>query len=249
MFASSVKQHTEIFQFPPTLIPQSFTLSNFEEVWFLSKFNVFARNSVITSFTVAIAVIFSASLGAYSITRFKYRGRDAISQLILFVYMFPSILLLVPLYILMSRFNLTDNLGGLILCEYAISLPFGLWVLKAFFSTIPKELEEAALVDGCSKFQALYKIILPVAAPGIATVGILTFITSWNAYMLALVLLTSQDVMTLPIGVMMLFTAEPGKDYGLMMAATVIVTIPALLFAMFLQKYLIRGLTAGAVKG
>ncbi|HET6521393.1 MAG TPA: carbohydrate ABC transporter permease, partial [Geminicoccaceae bacterium] len=195
-----------------------------------------------------LLTIFVATLAAYGITRFRFPGRGLIAGTMLFTYMFAPIMIVVPFYILMRAAGLVNSYLGLALAYTAFSLPFSMWLLRSFFQSIPLELEEAAMTDGATRPQAVARVIVPMALPGVIAVSIFTFIVAWNDYLFARVLISSNNLKTLPVGMQDLYTSTV-TDWGMMMAAGVVITLPALAFFVMVQRYLIAGWGAGAVKG
>jgi ABC-type glycerol-3-phosphate transport system permease component len=248
MILSSVKPWDEIFVSPPVLFPKNPTFMHYKELIFGTKFPVFFKNSCIVAVGTTIAVIVFGTFGGYSVTRFRYFGRDLFAKSILLFYMFPAIMLVIPILVIMVKLRLTNTHIGLILAYTTFSLPYSLWLLKAFFETIPVELEQAAMIDGATHLQALFTVVLPVAIPGIIATAVFTFVLSWNEYLFALVLNTKRNMRTLPVGVST-FQELTSVDWGLMMTAGVLITIPILFFFIFIQKWLVTGFGAGAVKG
>jgi ABC-type glycerol-3-phosphate transport system permease component len=189
-----------------------------------------------------------SAAGAYSLTRYRYLGREKIAGLILCTYMFAPIMVVIPFFILVKKAGIENTHFALVLAFTSFCLPFTLWLMRAFFATIPLELEEAALVDGAGRVRALVYVVLPLALPGIIATSIFTFILAWNDYIFTRILITSDELKTLPVGVQDLFHSAL-IDWGLIMAAGMMITIPALLFFLSVQRYLIRGWGAGGVKG
>ena len=248
LIASSLKPTEDLFLVPATLFPNRISLENFRLILFQTKVPQYFLNSIITSVAVTIITIVIATLGAYSLTKFRFPGRKLISDLILLAYIFPGILILLPLYQLIVKWKLNNSLIGLILANLTFTVPFCLWMLRAFFIQLPESLEESAMIDGCTKFGAFRRVLLPLASPGIVASGTYAFILSWNEYMFALIFVTNDANKTLPLGVAG-FLGHLTIDWGSLLASAVIAVIPIMLAFMFFQKYLIQGVSAGAVKG
>ena len=248
MVSTSLKPSAEIFATPPGLVPSHPTLENFRRLFTETAFVTFFENSAAVSLaTVALTLTVSA-LGAYGLTRFAFRGRDAVAGLILTTYMFAPVMIIIPFYILVKSLGLVNTRLALVLSYTTFCLPFCLWLLRAFFASIPLELEEAALVDGAGRGRAVWHVTLPLALPGLIASAIFTFILAYNDFLFALVLITSEELKTLPVGVNDLFNATI-VDWGMIMAAGVMITAPAVLFFALIQRYLIQGWGAGGLKG
>jgi ABC-type glycerol-3-phosphate transport system permease component len=202
---------------------------------------------VVSGISTAIVVILGAA-AAYSLTRYRYRGRNAIAKLLLLAYMFPPIILIVPLFIFAHSLALTNSRIGVSLSYISFSLPYAIWILRAFFQGLPIELEHAAWIDGASRSQGLIYIVIPSALPGIIATAIFTFIVAWNDFLFASVLISVDRLKTLPVGINDFFHMAV-VDWGLIMAAGVMITIPAVVFFVAVQQYLVEGWGAGAVKG
>lgn len=248
MLSTSLKPSAEIFATPPRLVPAHPTLENFGRLFTDTSFVTFFRNSAVVSLaTVALTLTVSA-LGAYGLTRFRFAGREKVAGLILTTYMFAPVMIIIPFYILVKQFGLVNTRLALVLSYTTFCLPFCLWLLRAFFASIPLELEEAALVDGAGRGRAVWYIVLPLALPGLIATAIFTFILAYNDFLFALVLITSEELKTLPVGVNDLFNATI-VDWGMIMAAGVMITAPAVAFFAAVQRYLVQGWGAGGVKG
>ena len=232
------------------LLPGSVTLANYAKVLFKSdKFPRYFLNSLLVGGTVMVIATTISALAAYSLARLKFRGRAVLDQLILFVYIIPPVMLIIPIYLLMVRLKMIDQQAGVILIHVLFVIPFGTWMLRGFFKSIPVELEDAARVDGTSRLGALFKIILPISAPGLATVAIFSLLTSWDEFMYSGILLNSEVKRTLPFGVYALVGTYGEVRWDEMMAASVLQALPMIIFFIWLQRYFVQGLSAGAVKG
>ncbi len=248
MLSTSLKPSAEIFATPPRLVPAHPTLENFGRLFSDTSFLTFFRNSVLVSLaTVALTLGVSAP-GAYGLTRFAFAGREKVAGLILTTYMFAPVMIIIPFYILVKELGIVNTRLALVLSYTTFCLPFCLWLLRAFFESIPLELEEAALVDGAGRGRAVWHVVLPLALPGLIAAAIFTFILAYNDFLFALVLITSEELKTLPVGVNDLFNATI-VDWGMIMAAGVMITVPAVLFFAAVQRYLVQGWGAGGVKG
>jgi ABC-type glycerol-3-phosphate transport system permease component len=248
MLSTSLKPSGEIFATPPRLVPLHPTLDNFVRLFTDTSFVVFFRNSVVVAGATVLLTLSVSALGAYGLTRYTFRGRDTVAGLILLTYMFAPIMIIIPFYILVKQFGIVNTRLALVLSYTTFCLPFCLWLLRAFFQSIPLELEEAALVDGAHRGKAVWYIMLPLALPGLIAAAIFTFILAWNDFLFALVLITSEELKTLPVGVNDLFNATI-VDWGLIMAAGVMITVPTVAFFVAVQRYLVQGWGAGGVKG
>jgi ABC-type glycerol-3-phosphate transport system permease component len=248
MLATSLKPSAEIFATPPRLVPAHPTLENFGRLFVETAFVTFFRNSAIVSLATVAVTLSVSALGAYGLTRFAFAGREKVAGLILTTYMFAPVMIIIPFYILVKQLGIVNTRLALVLSYTTFCLPFCLWLLRAFFESIPLELEEAAMVDGAGRARAVWHIVLPLALPGLIAAAIFTFILAYNDFLFALVLITSEELKTLPVGVNDLFNATI-VDWGMIMAAGVMITLPAVLFFAVVQRYLVQGWGAGGVKG
>jgi ABC-type glycerol-3-phosphate transport system permease component len=248
MASTAFKPPREIFVTPPTLWPSTFDLSSLQRLFDETRFLTYFRNSVVVSLaTVGLTLVLSAP-AAYSLTRFRFRGREKVAALILFTYMFAPIMIIVPFYVMMRFLGLTNTHLGLVMAYTAFCLPFNLWMLRTFFQSIPIDIEDAAMIDGANRFQAVVYVVLPLALPGIVATGIFTFILAWNDYIFARVLLSADELKTLPVGIADLYNASV-VDWGMIMASGLLVIAPIAGVFVFIQKYLVAGWGAGGVKG
>jgi multiple sugar transport system permease protein len=248
MVVTSLKPLDEILAVPPTMVPVQPTLDNYRELLFITSFGLYFLNSLKVSLITTAFSLAVATLGAYSLTRFTYPGRELFGKAALMTYMFPGVLMILPLVVIFSTLGLSNSHVGLVLANTTFALPFSLWVLRSFFQSIPKDYEEAAMIDGAGRLGAFIDVVLPQAIPGIIATGTFTFIFTWNEYLFALTLISSESLRTLPPG-MMTFISATNVDWGLVMAGSVLVTLPMAIVFMFVQKQLIAGIGAGGIKG
>lgn len=230
------------------LWPSRASLEHYAFVLTHSDFPLFFRNSLIVSGSTAVIVALIASGAGYALSRFTFRGKYWIVALMLVTQMFPLVMLIAPMFKMLSPIGLTNSLAGLILVYSAFNVPFATFLMQSFFDGIPQELEESAMIDGASRFRAACQIILPLTLPGIgATLGFV-FTAAWSELLFALMLISGDAAATFPVG-LLTFVSKFSVDFGQMMAAGVLALIPACLFFLLIQRHLVRGLTAGAVKG
>ena len=225
-----------------------FTTEHFEKILGGDQFWIWMKNSLIVSIGTTVAGLFLAVPAAYAFSRFKFSGRDQAMFSFLLVQMFPGIIILVPYFMVMKSLGLLNSHLGLILAYSVTALPLCVWMLKGFFDTVPRELEEAAMLDGCSRFEIFTKIILPLSLPAIAVTALFSFLAAWNEFLLALTFNTSNDMYTLPVGLASMISAT-GQSWGDFAAASLLVSLPVVILFILFQKFLIEGLSAGGVKG
>lgn len=248
---TSIKIDSEINTSPPTLFPQSFTPNNYTAA-FASVQPAFAKdllNSTIVAIATTILALFFGSLAAYAIARTKFLGKGGVLAIVLSVQLFPVIALVGPLFVIFTGpFYVYDTYVALIIPYLVIALPVTVYFLTSFFRELPPDLEEAALVDGTTRLGALWRIVLPLTAPGVFTTAILSFITVWNDFLFGLTMTTDSNAQTVTVAIP-LFNGEHQIAFGEVSAAAIIVTIPLVVMVLFLQRRIVSGLTAGAVKG
>lgn len=236
---------------PVSIVPDPWELTNYGDVLFGADAGVFwreAANSLIVAVVSVGVTVGFASLAAFMFARFAFRGREALFTLFVLGLLFPTAVAILPLYILVRDIGLTGNLLGVALPQAAFALPITIVILRPFFRSIPRELEDAARIDGCSSFDFFWRVLLPLARPALATVSILAVVATWNAFLLPLILLNGADQWTLPLGVMN-FSTQYGQDQARVLAFTVVAILPAIAFYAFAERQLVSGLTAGSVKG
>jgi multiple sugar transport system permease protein len=230
------------------LWPSHATLDHYRFVIENSAFPTFFKNSLIVAGSTSVAVTVLSSLAGYALSRFRFRGKYAIVALMLVTQMFPLVMLVAPIFKMLAPLGLTNSLTGLVIVYTAFNAPFATFLMQSFFDGIPKDLEEAAMIDGASRFVAFRQIILPLTLPGIAATLGFVFTAAWSELLFALMLISGNGSATFPVG-LLTFVSKFSVDFGQMMAAGVLALIPACLFFLLIQRYLVQGLTAGAVKG
>ncbi len=228
--------------------PSRTSFEHFDFVLKHSEFPTFFKNSLIVSGSTAVIVTVLASLAGYAMSRFNFRGKYWIVTLMLLTQMFPLVMLVAPIFKILSPMGLTNSLTGLVIVYTAFNVPFATFLMQSFFDGIPKDLEEAAMIDGATQFVAFRQIILPLTLPGIAATLGFVFTAAWSELLFSLMLISGNDAATFPVGLLS-FVSKFSVDFGQMMAAGVLALIPAGLFFLLIQRYLVQGLTAGAVKG
>ncbi len=249
---SSFTPEVNLFQTPIQYFPEHPTLANYRGALSASFFTDALLNSAIVAGSVTVLSLAIGSSAAFALGRFRFHGRSFVLYLVLSMTIFPQIAILGALYTTITRLNLYDTLGALIFSYLIFTLPFTIWVLTSFMRALPGDLEEAAYVDGATPLQVFWKVLLPLIAPGLVTTGLLAFISAWNEYLYALSFIQSPNHYTVPLAITS-FVSKTGSAFavpwGQIMAATVIITLPLIIMVLVLQKRIIAGLTAGAVKG
>lgn len=245
---TSFKDPTEMFLFPPKWFTLKPILGHYKNVLFYTKIPIAFRNSLITSTTTVVITMILSTMAAYGFSRYEFKFKNTTLISLIVTRMLPTSILIVPLYVMMNKLGMLDSFQGMILIYTSMNIPFSIWIMKSFFDSIPKELDEAALIDGCSEWTAFYKIIFPLTKPGLIAIGILAFFSCWNEFIIALILTSSSFVQPISLG-LYAFMSEQGVDWGPMTAAAVIAILPPSLFFIIFQKHFIAGITGGAVKG
>lgn len=247
IFLNAFRSTTEILS-TVSIIPQHPTLDNFSYLTERTNFWGFFINSIIVAGIATIITIICAAAAGYTLSRYNQRAVRGYSRSLMLVQMFPLILALIPLFIIFHTLGLVNTYWSVILVYLVLNLPFATWMFEGFFDAIPRELEEAARIDGCSRIKSLTKIVLPLSGPGTAAVTIFTFLLCYNEYLIASVFLRDPTTMTIPVGIQS-FMAQYSTDWGSLMAAAALASIPTIIFFLFVQKYMVKGVVAGAVKG
>jgi multiple sugar transport system permease protein len=260
MASSSFKTYAEIGGREPVYIPSALRLDAYRELFDPNyptrywNFGANIINSIKVAVPTAIIAVILSTLGAYSVARLSFKGKELMLNSILLIYLFPGILLIIPLFAMVSRigaaigFDVQDNLSVLVFTYLAQTLPVALYMLANYFRTIPAEIEQAALIDGCSRMEVIWRITLPLAIPALVSVAIYTFMIAWNEFLYALVFLNSRDMFTMPIKINTIFN-DPSPRPHVVMAASTIMTLPVVILFLALERFLEEGLTAGGVKG
>jgi multiple sugar transport system permease protein len=246
LFVTSIKTDIDALSFPPKWIFDP-TLKNYVDILNTSPLVDYALNSLIVASLNTLLCLIVGSMAAYGLARFKFRGADNIAFWILSIRMMPPVAAIIPIYILMKNLRLLDTPWCLVITYLTFNLPFVVWMMKGFFEEIPREIEESALIDGCSDFSVFFRIALPLVAPGLAATAIMVFIFSWNEFLFALIL-TGTKAVTLPVGIIG-YMKETGINWGYMTAGGILALIPVIVFMVLVQKHLVKGLTLGALKG
>jgi len=229
------------------LIPDDWTLNSYVELFTNQPFLRWLGNSMLVAAAVTVTGVALASIGGYAFSRFRFVGRQAMMLSILTTQMFPATMLLLPLYLMIAKLGLLNTYLGLCVFYVSTALPFCVWQMKGFYDTIPRSLEEAARIDGCTPWQAFRRVILPLAAPGLVITALFSFMSAWSEYLVAAQILQDRDMFTLPLGLKS-FQASMSTQWGLYAAASILVSVPVMIVFVLLSRYLVSGLTLGSVK-
>jgi len=255
LIISSISIKTELLSVPPHWIPKNPTLRSYKEILFggtrttraARYFKQAVGNSIIVAGSATVLCLVIGSIASYSFTRLRFRGRHSLLLIILATQMIPAVAIIIPIYVVMMTLHLLDTHLGLFITYSSFVLPLMIWIMMGYFQTIPIDIEDAARIDGCSRLGTLVRIVLPLAAPGLAATGIFAFIVAWNEFFLALIL-TQAAAKTLPVLVSE-FSTKFGADYVMMSTGGVLASLPPVILALTFQKYIVKGLTGGAIKG
>ncbi|MCK4617502.1 carbohydrate ABC transporter permease [Candidatus Aerophobetes bacterium] len=255
LIISSISIKTELLSVPPHWIPKNPTLRSYKEILFggtrttraARYFKQAVGNSIIVAGSATVLCLVIGSIASYSFTRLRFRGRHSLLLMILATQMIPAVAIIIPIYVVMMTLRLLDTHLGLFITYSSFVLPLMIWIMMGYFQTIPIDIEDAARIDGCSRLGTLVRIVLPLAAPGLAATGIFAFIVAWNEFFLALIL-TQAAAKTLPVLVSE-FSTKFGADYVMMSTGGVLASLPPVILALTFQKYIVKGLTGGAIKG
>ena len=250
VFLTSLKTRQELYATPLTYLPGTLTVANYVDAWTskLTPFSRFFANSLWVSSVTMVATTAISILAGYALARFRFFGRQAFLLVFLATQMFPAVLLIAPLLSQWHALGLIDTYQALIYSNFSFTVPFTVWMLVGYFDSIPRELEESAMIDGCSRFGALCRVILPLAAPGVAATAIFAFVSSWSELLFAITFTSQTEMRTLSAGLLFM-VGQYEIQWGQLSAGVIISTLPVAVLFTYLQRHLIRGLAAGAVKG
>ena len=244
---SSFKTPPEVIRYPPTLVPLRLTLENFQKLFASTDYPRYLLNSVTIALATTLITVPMATLASYAVYRLDFPGRFLLLKLLVGTYVFPSILLLIPLFQIMAQLGLINSLWSLVVVNVTFTAPFSVWLMRAFLESVPAELEEAAALDGAGFFQALWFVIFPILRPGMATIGIFTFITVWTEYPFASQLIVEHARRPLPVGLASII-GQYQIDWGLLAAGAVFMVLPVVVLFAFVGRSFVEGLTTGALK-
>ncbi|MGI5990360.1 MAG: carbohydrate ABC transporter permease [Lachnospiraceae bacterium] len=247
-FVTSFKHSAEITSPDVTYWPKEFTFENYVNAWEQSGFSVYFRNSLFVSVLGVLFIVVISIMSGYALARFKFKGKTAYMLILLCTQFIPGAMLLTPMFLIFKRIGLLNNLFGIVLVDVTFNVPFNAIMMRGFISGIDYTIEEAAQIDGCSRLQAVWKVLLPILKPGIATVAAYSFISCWNEFLFTFMFISKQNLLTLPVGLKNM-VGEYTINYGQLAAGAIIAVIPTLILFSFVQKNLVGGLSAGAVKG
>jgi multiple sugar transport system permease protein len=246
-FSTALRPRAELFRYPPTWLPDTWSWHNFVDVWSAVPLARYVRNSLVVSLGATALNVTLAVPAAYALARLDFPGKTLFRQMLLVTQMFSPVVLVIGLFRFMSRLQLVDTSSSLIITYAALSLAFSVWFLAGYFESVPVDIEEAAMMDGCSRVTALVRVVLPMSAPGLVAALVFAFIWSWNEFMIALTFISTPEKRTLPLGIYS-FLGQYSVEWHYLMAAALIAGVPVLLLFLMIEKHLVKGLTAGAVK-
>ena len=249
MAISSVQPSSKLMNLPPEFRPSNPTLDNYIKIISNTKYLRYFENSFITAGGTVLLCLCIAIPAGYAFSRYRFPMKNTVMTFIMSVQMFPIVVILISLYTFYMRWNLLNTYRGLILIDTAFALPLAINLMKSFFDTLPKSLDESATIDGAGRLRTLWSILMPLVLPGLLAVGIYTFLNAWDDFLMALTIMQDTNMKTLTVGLAQSFLGEYAYDYGALMAFSLCGSLPVVLIFVFLQRYMISGLTAGAVKG
>ena len=248
MLVTSLRPARYTMAYPPAFLPEEIRWSAYTELFQAIPIGLWLRNTAAVSAGTTLVTLACSILGAYALSSFNWRGRSLFGLSLLGTQMLPEALLVIPIFIIFRRVGLIDTLQSLVVTDAAFAIPVGVWILKGFFDTIPREVREAALVDGCTPLGVLWRVVLPLSLPALVAVSVIAFFDGWNEYLFASTFITSNELRLATVGLAS-FIGELATPVELVFAATVLFTIPPIVFYFLMQRFLVSGLTGGAVKG
>jgi multiple sugar transport system permease protein len=249
MFITSFKNNIAVYKIPPEWIPKNPTIENYIKIFKDKLFMTYYLNNFLIAGITTVSTVIVSVLGGYSFSRYKFKGSDSILIAFLSTQMMPVVGIIIALYTTYKSMHILNTRFGLVLALMSSTVPFCMFLMKGFFDDIPKALEEAAFIDGCSRFGALIKVIVPLSSSGIVAIALYTFLISWDDYLYCLTLISGDKLRTLSTGISLRYLGELSYDWSKVMSVSVMSSLPLLVIFIFLQKYMVQGLTAGAVKG
>ncbi len=249
MIVTSFKSNLDIYRFPPQFLPLNFTLENYAGIFNDNSVVVYLNNNLLVSIGTTLLTLTAASLAGYSLSRYSTRFGEFVKTALLSTQMFPIVGLILALYMIFRNMNLINTRLSLMLSMSAVTIPFSVILIKGFFDDISRSLEEAARIDGCSRFRTFFAIILPLAKPGLLAIGLYTFMQAWDDFLFAITFILSDEKRTLSAGIAMKFLGEVSYDWGRVTTVSVCGVLPMFILIFLFQRYMVAGLTAGAVKG
>ncbi len=248
MVSTAFKSQTYVLEVPPSLIPREPTLQNFVDAWQSNHFALFFRNSLVVAVSTTVLSLLVSAMLAYGLARFEFPGKNLVFYAILLTMMIPSLMLIIPQFMLAKTLGLRNSLTGLVLVYTAMNIPLNTFLLRGFFEELPRELEEAMLIDGGGHFTIFTRMALPLSTPALATVAIFTFLAAWDEFTWALTAIDDATKRTLPVAIAT-FQGEHLTQWGLVFAASLVAILPVIIVFVTLQRYFVKGLTSGAVRG
>ncbi len=248
IFVTAFKSTLQIQQIQSMFWPAPWSLEHFTFLFTQLPFATWYANTIVVATVSTLVSLFAASLGAYALVRLKWRGPGVLSTAVLVAYLMPLTLLFIPLYNILTQLKIINTQVSLIVTYPAVVLPFATWLMMGYYRSIPEELEDAAMIDGCNRFQTYYKVVLPLVRPALLAVALFAITQAWNEFLLAKTFLRSTEVFTLPVGLGQLIVADV-QPWGELMAASLLTALPVIVLYMVGQRFMIAGLTAGSVKG
>lgn len=247
VLSSSIKLPREIIHRIPTYFPRSFTLQHYQKLLATSDFPAYFGNSLVVALLSAAITVALATLAGYAFFRLEFRGRELIYRMVMVAYAFPSIVILIPIYLMFAKLGLIDTRTALVIVNVTFALPFSIWMMRTFFAALPHELEEAAAIDGASLFETARYVLVPLLGPGMASIAVFAFVSSWTEYLFASVLILSDAKRTIPVGLSGII-GQYQIDWGLLLAGASLSILPVVVFFAFVGRFFVSGLTEGAVK-